>query len=603
MLDRAQIESMAAQSYWEQRTFQAFDTSVEPRLFDDAEERDAILSVLWGLVARTDAAATSVMVVPIAARAHAGAALVVRFGFDPPDGPGHGRRLRIERVCTGTAGSLAAPAAPAEYVPSQPGMTFRGFPPAPGPDAAEAYFAAHADEHRALFRWMETEAPRAFDQVVTTHARRALGGVMPHQSVFYVVGTHGKAALDDLRIDLVSEGAIAPRQYAPPDYRGRDLGDLELERLQACPTAADRLGFVTMSPSIPAAESLSAKEAVRQYFAAGARDTEVHALVPFGSWETALYVISFGAGNAAEVVRVGNAGTGDGQIDTKRIDVRRVQGFPGSAATPAALWTWWQRRYLGAAEPPPDPAESLSAAILIGVMNRRIAAGMVDRSWFKRNYGVEVLSAAETAARLETTHGVSRELTVDTCEFGATDLCMLELSLQTLTDAELQHLRGVKVGRKTSSLTRDAETYRAGGATLVGTTLTDWVGPDRATTVLYFQHLYGNEASLFRGDSAANALPDAVMSVLHELGHAIGDDDGIRAAFDAWHRDHPQPGPTWYAKSAPDTELLPEAFALYHVERRFLRDNYPLLCAWLDQFARTGRVPEAARAEPSRTAS
>ena len=592
-LDRAQIAGMAAQSYWEQRTFQAFDTSVEPHLFDEPEERDAVLSVLWRLEAATCGTAARVLVVPIAARVQAGPALLVRFAFDPPASAGDRRRLRIERVVAGAASTpLAAPAAPANYSPSRPGMTFRGFPPAQELDPADAYFFAHPDEHRALFRWMETAAPSSFDHVVTTHTR-GLPGDITHRSVFHVAGTRRGTTLEDLRIDLVKEGAIEPLQSAPADYRRRDLGDLELERLQARSAAADRLGPVTLSQSISAVECLSVKEAIRQYFEAGARDTEIHALVPVGFRETALYVISFDVTNAVTVTRVGEAGTSDGQIDARRIDVRRVNGFPGSTAAPEALSTWWQRRYPGAAGLLPGPPAGLTAAALIAAMNRKVAGGLVDRAWFERNYGIEVLDAVATAARLEGTHGVPRDLTGDTCDLDVRDLCLLELSLETLSDAEVSLLRGIRVGRKTSSLSRDAQCYRTGGAALVGTTLTEWVGADRETTVLYFQLLYRNDASLFRGDTAANALPDAVMNVLHELGHAIGDGDGLRAAFDAWVLVNPQLPPTWYAASAPSTELLPEAFALYHTERLFLRDHYPRLDAWLDHVAKTGRAPVA----------
>jgi hypothetical protein len=280
-------------------------------------------------------------------------------------------------------------------------MTFRGFPPAQELDPVDAYFFAHPDEHRALFRWMETAAPSSFDHVVTTHTR-GLPGDITHRSVFHVAGTRR---------------------------------------------------------------------------------------------ETALYVISFDVTNAVTVTRVGEAGTSDGQIDARRIDVRRVSGFPGSTAAPEALSTWWQRRYPGAAGLLPGPPAGLTAAALIAAMNRKVAGGLVDRAWFERNYGIEVLDAVATAARLEGTHGVPRDLTGDTCDLDARDLCLLELSLETLSDAEVSLLRGIRVCRKTSSLSRDAQCYRTVGAALVGTTLTEWVGADRETTVLYFQLLYRNDAA------------------------------------------------------------------------------------------------------------
>ena len=592
-LDRGQIAAMALQSYWEQRTFGAFETSVEPRLSHDAEERDAVLSVLWSVLPGAEVTAPRVMVVPVAARASADSALLYRFSFDPPATRGERSRVQIELVSSG-AGSTPweAPAASSAYAPGRPAMTFSGFPNASGPDRADAYFATHPAEHRALFQWLETAAPPVFDQVLTTSAPGAPGSVT-HRSVFHVSGSREGTTLGDLRIDLVSEGVIEPRQSVRPDYRSHDLGDLELERLRTGPAAVDRLGPVTLDARVPAAELLSVKEAIRQYFEAGhARDTEVHTIVPVGASSSALYELSFGEGNAVTVTRIGEAGNGPGQVDVERIDVTRVNGFPGAGASAAALRSWWQRRYpsggaLG------DTPPGTSAAALIGRMNLRVASGIASPGWFDRIYGVATLDAAATAARLVRTHGVPRELTLDTLAFDGTDRLMLELSLETLADGELSRLRGIEVGRKASSVVRTEAGYRAGEAMQCGATLTTTTGVGRQTLVLYFGSLYGNNASLFRGSTAAGALPDVVMTILHELGHALGEDAGVGAAFHDWIQAHPQTAPTWYAASAPDTELFPEAFALYHTEPDFLRRRYPLLRAWFGELARTNRTPPA----------
>lgn len=74
----------------------------------------------------------------------------------------------------------------------------------------------------------------------------------------------------------------------------------------------------------------------------------------------------------------------------------------------------------------------------------------------------------------------------------------------------------------------------------------------------YFQSLYANNANLFRGSTAANALPGVTMGLLHELGHAAGYDAGIEAAFNAWIHAHPQTAPSWYAAT---TGIPPAATA------------------------------------------
>ncbi len=88
------------------------------------------------------------------------------------------------------------------------------------------------------------------------------------------------------------------------------------------------------------------------------------------------------------------------------------------------------------------------------------------------------------------------------------------------------------------------------------------------------------------------------MRFLHELGHASAYDAGIEAAFNAWIAANPQTAPTQYAGSSP-REMFPEAFALYHTDPHSLCTSAPLLYAWLDALATTGRPPTRAPAAPS----
>ncbi len=50
---------------------------------------------------------------------------------------------------------------------------------------------------------------------------------------------------------------------------------------------------------------------------------------------------------------------------------------------------------------------------------------------------------------------------------------MLELALQTLSTGDLARLRGVKLGRKTSAITRERGSIVAGGTNQYGVTLSD----------------------------------------------------------------------------------------------------------------------------------
>jgi hypothetical protein len=610
-LRRSQVTSLAGQNYWEQRTFRAYVTTLPTSRFSsNPEERDAVFAALWEMSPPTTVTSHQEMIVPIAARSvnspggggsSQTSELLYRFTFDPP-APGDSRpRLEISFVASGSASvAIQAPTAPATFQPSQPGMMHIGFPG--GGNQPDAYWQAHPDEHRGLFQWMETQAPASFNQVITTETMQ--NNTVTHRSVFLVRGTRSGNTLSNLRIELVSQNAIASSQVVPADYRDRDMGDLQLEGLRDSSRAApDRLGAVILPAGLSSAESLAVKIAIWQYFDAGnARNTEVDAVVPVGAGSrTVIYTLVFGANNEVTAMRIGESGSGSGQVDTRRIDVTRVRGFPGNAAAPGALRSWWASRYPQGGSLTPDPpapaqgqpaSQPISSTALISEMNQLITVGITNRNWFNQNYQIEALDAQGTATRLQTAHNVPANMVTDTINFTTTDLRMLELSLQTLSDDELGNLRGVKIGRKTASITRTGATYQAGSANQYGVTLMDSTGSNMERTTLYFQSLYANDDRLFRGSSAERALPDVAMGILHELGHALGHAAGIEAAFNTWIGQNPQAAPTWYAASS-NAERFPEFFALYHTDPYFICTRYPLVYSWFQTLASTGNPPAA----------
>jgi hypothetical protein len=641
------LQSRIDPGYWISRTLDHFALTVDPRMNADPEERDAVLAAVWALPPPTRVTSTDTRVIPIAPRplpappaapaapgsaaptAAAPAApptapaLAYRVTFTRPAGTGAKPGLELAFVNSG-AGTVpvAAPAAPAAYQPTQPGMSFSGFPAGTTGNDFDAYFATYPQEHRALFQWLENTAPATFDQVVTTETRGArTAAPVTHRSVLHArgtrTGTGSSAGFSGLVISLVSQGTADAVQTVASSYRDRDAGDWRLEQLQARTPAANRLGTVSGLGAVPAAELPAVKLAVGDYFDRSTfpvRNAEVDAQIPIGSTgTTVLYTFVYGAANDVAVTRVGPVGTGTGQVDVNRVGMERVRGFPGRTAANSALRSWWTTRYpQGGALPAPVPApappqgtqpdaaqvaqqqlqENLA---LMTAMEGLITAGIASAGWFDANWGIEVLDAAGTATRLDTLHHVPAAFRADTIDFAATDLRMLELALQTLTDGELTRLRGVKLGRKTASLSRNGATYSAGGAGQYGVTLMDQpAGGTRSVTVLYFAPLYANNDALFTGGTAANALPAVVMNLLHELGHATDyQGAGPAAAFNAWRAQHPQTSPTWYAASGPGTEFFPEAFALYHSDPRWLCANAPLVYAWFDELARTGTPPAA----------
>lgn len=341
--------------------------------------------------------------------------------------------------------------------------------------------------------------------------------------------------ISGLTVTLLGETEVMPQQNAPAGYATRGSGHMfEIEKLQT--RSADALGAVTLPPGIPADEVAPVQEAVRQYFVAGnARSTEVDAQVPVGSGSrTVLYTLTFGAGNAVSVECIGERGSDAGMVDLQRIDVRRVKGFP-AVGTAAQLRAWWAARYPQGGQLP--AGSSVDAEALITEMNALLTAGIAGRDWFLRNHGIDVMDAAGTTARLRAAHRVPAT--------------------------------------------------RAGGASQYGVTFTEANGD---TTVLFLASLYLNNTRLFRGGSAATALPEVTIGLLYELGHSTEHRDGIEAAFSAWLRANPQAAPIWYAASA-GSEMFPEVWALYHTDPHFLCGHAPQLYAWLDALASTGSPP------------
>lgn len=612
-LDRADIATLTSANYWVQRTGDRYDFTQSTRMAADPEEQSAVLAALWANNPPLTVTAHSEIIVPVNARTAptpaagstppaAPPALLYRFKFDPPAAPDVKPRLECEFISTGpSAIPVAAPQPAAEFQPGELSANSEGFP-----GGRSDYFDSHPQEFAQLMSFIAGANP-AFDQTITTETRNTRG-VVTHTSLLHVarVAATGGAA-GSLDVDLVADQAPLAATSVPADYRTRDASDFEIEQLQRTSiAAANRLGTVTLPAGLTPAEHLAVNHAITAYFSTGSRNTEVDAIVPVGATGTAtvMFTLRFGAANAVTVERIGAVGTGTGMVNTSRIDVRRIAGFPGETAADSALRSWWTARYpaggtLQTPVPAPPttgtaPAQPNNTALL-AEMNTLISTGIASTTWFSGNYGIEPLGPSAATTRLQDVHHVPAA-TVDTPEsladgtksFSAADLRLIELSLQTASTTVLGALRGVNLIRMTDAITRNGAAWQSGPATTYGFTVRD--GAERST--LLFDRFTQSDATLFRGGSAATALPDSTMSVLHELGHAAGYQGGVETTFNAWRAAHPQTAQTWYAASG-GSEVFPEAFALFQTDPHFLCGSAPLLFAWFLEWTTTGTPPAA----------
>lgn len=614
-LNRANIAALSSNSYWVARTADRYALTQSARMAADPEEQSAVLAALWASNPPATVTAHSESIVPVNPRpaptvapgspaATAPPALLYRFKFDPPAVPGEKPQLECEFIATGPGAiPVAAPAPAAEFTPGTLSADSTGFP-----GGRSDYFDAHPQEFAQLMNFLNGTAP--LDNTITTTTRNTRGAVT-HTSLLHIVrvaATGGaRASLD---VNLIAEQAPVAAVSAPTDYLTRDASDFEIEQLQRTSiAAANRLGTVTLPAGLTPAEHFAVNLAIRAYFSTGSRNTEVDAIVPVGATGTAivLFTLRFGAANAVTVERIGAVGTGAGAVNTSRIDVSRIAGFPGATATDTELRAWWTRRYPGGGAlqtPVPAPAPTTGTApatpnntALVAEMNALITAGIANTTWFSGNYGIEPLGPAAATTRLRDVHHAPAATDADlgtladgTKSFTAADLLLLELSLQTASTTVLSALRGVNLIRMTDAITRSGTTWQSGPASTYGFTVMD--GSERST--LLFDSFTQSDSTLFRGGSALTALPDSTMSILHELGHAAGHQGGVETAFNAWFARHSQAAQTWYAASA-GSEVFPEAFALFQTDPHFLCGSAPLLYAWFLEWTATG-TPPAARA-------
>jgi hypothetical protein len=587
-LDVSEAGKWAARSYWEQKVLQIFDLAEDSRMLADAEERDAVLAALWQVRPTTAITSETTKVVRIPKRAAAAASkdIVYQIIFTPRKKPTDKDHVVARFAAEGAATTPVTAAAPSVgFTPQQPSLSHSGFP---GNDI-DKYWKAHPEEEQRVFSWIQTSAAQTFDQVVSTSVTSVTRGSATRSASFHVKGTKDASGnITSLTITFL--GATAPAtQAVPAGYASHDYADLQIEEAQTIkdPKKADKLGTINgVLSTLPPAEQLSAKFAIWQYFKGGTRNAEVDAIVPIANTtKRVLYTFRFKPKtNDVDVQRIGEEGK---EVSlAAQGDLGRVNGFTANSKDVPTLMAWLKKRYPGVT-PTGTTIDDVQKSV-----SAQIQAKSGTPAWHMANYGIEILDATAAAARLQLAHKLKPPQLADLQDFTPTELQVLEITLETMSDSLVATFMGLKMARQKIRIKAEGKPVRfAPNPQQSGLTLTD--GADR--TIIIFDAASLNAAALFVGGIGPGGKPavevETAMTFAHELGHTVANQPSMKKAFDDFVKAKKIKPVTWYAASNPPSELFPESFALYFSDPEWLKQNWPDLYRFFFTLDKTGKAP------------
>jgi hypothetical protein len=600
-IERADIEKLVGMSYWVNRVGEVYNQTYVPPVTDrfktNPEERDAVLSTLWKVkpTGRVAGETTQIVTIPAEARSQASKpakTLLYQFIFKPQKSVTAKDKNSVEVSFLAEGGAAEVTTAPlpspgykAPYLPGE----FDEFP-----EGSDEYWKKYPDEQKQLFNWIEQSASQSFEQVVTTSANVVQRKkTVTHTSTFSVKGVKdAQGKVTDLTVRFIIDALPMTQKSLPPDYSNKDFEDLELEKAQTIsdPKKGDFLGKI--KGTIPPDGLLSVKFVVESYFRSGTRNAEVDTIVPVAQTDKEVfYSMSFQAATKpktidVDVVRIGEKGTATpGKIDPTRLDITRVKGYAENSADPAKLQAWLKKRY---------PGESIRGSTVQDItqnMNTLMqrSSSVETTAWFSSNYDIQILD--ETSGHdhlseyLKKYPEDAKKVDTDVKIFDKDELRILELSLETLSDAILPTLKGVQMVRQEAEIGPKT----SDGLTTDGLTLRD------GKTVIIYDNAFASDAHLFIGGTG-RVLPSSVETYTHEFGHVVSSTPGVKKAFLDFVTKHHIKPVTWYAEhppkgESPQEEYFPEAFALYNTDPEWMKTNLPDLFGWFEKLSRTGKAP------------
>jgi hypothetical protein len=574
VLDAQEAAKWADLSYWEQKLGHVFAVFTDPRLKADAEERDAVFSAIWHMRPKSINAETRAVVLipkrpaPQSKPVAYAIAFIGKTRSQPKD------TVEARFITEGQAAiAIAIPASAAAPQPQwPPRYQFSGFPN----NDIRRFWAENPEEHGQVANWIHYYGPGNFDQLLSTEVRQ---GSSVRTALFHVKGKKDAGgSTADLIVQYLGSGP-AVRFDPPSDYASQDFAGLQIEQLQQEPDSQKhgRLGAVNGLAALPAGERLSVKFAIWQYFKAGTRNAEVHAIIPIArTSRRVLYILRFVPDDRVDIERIGEEGA---EVNLMPLgNLNRLYGFGGTPMDTASLNAWLQKRY---------PAV-VTAATAVEAIKKNFAAEIEAKSgnpaWFKQNYGIEILNAEEAKDRLRSTFQFNPQQLAKLKDFTPFELKSLELALGSMSEKVLAALRGVQIARQETAI------IPTGRAPIEPAGLTWSRGADHL--ILIFDKASTSTGALFLGGWGLDQKPRVVnavtMTFAHEIGHLISVQPGVKAAFEKLVKSKDIKPVTWYAASNPQTEFFPEAFALYHCDPEWLGGSRPDLFAWFQLLSKEG---------------
>ena len=587
-LDPVAIADWSTRSYWAQKVLAALAVtnigSAATRLAA-SEERDAVFAVLWNTYQSLKPIKSEISrPVTIPARSATAPALSYLFIFRPPAGKDTRDRVDVRFEAEGAGATATAAPAAAAGAAAPASYSVANFPNA---NNSKAWFAKFPSEEQQLYTFLAGAKIPAKGQIVTTSSTT---GKKLHETTFSVTaGSSGPV------IGFLAETAPTTAA-APVGYAGHDYGDLKLEEAGKVKAG---LGKITLPASLPADEAVPLKYTIWQYFQGGTRNAEVDAIVPIpGSPpKRVFYTLKFHGGtNDVDAIRIGPEGTA-GTVDLAKttFDLARIPDYPAHSKDVSALSSWLRTRYPAITPAGADVPAMKSAA------EKSIETEVVKVDWFKNNYGMEELDAAGAATRLASEGWDSKQVK-DTKNFVPNERRLIERAFENLSDPLLALLKGLPLARQAVFIkkagTAKAPTYtpepKTMGETVTQTTTSGGTVTKVDRTVVFYDSWFMSDQRLFIG-GAGRIAPASIETPLHEFGHVVGAQAGIKDAFEkkftartAVFKTAPI---TWYAKSNPAKEFFAEAFALFHADPEWMQTNLPDMFAWFQTLSSTGKPP------------
>lgn len=575
VLDAREMARWISTGYWEQKVGEVFELAVDFRAQADAEERDAVLAIAWQV--KPEAVGPEKRVVAVIPRRPAkpqSADVAYQIVFSPRKSAQDKDRVEIRFIAEGPSTRPVVAPTPAAGVISRAPSTYSyaGFPQN---NNIARYWFEHPGEMKSILAWISTSANPGFDQILITNS---VEGSAVRSACFLVTGTKIPSG-PITKLHILYLGDVVPvTPELPAQYSERDVADFLIEKTKAQAPEHDKLGVITGLAELPAEERLPAKYAIWQYFVNGARDAEIDAIVPIpNSEKRALLTIRFGANNSVSLHRIGE--DRKGSTLGRPGDLRQVNGFGANSADASALVAWLKKRYPGV------KPNGTTVTELANSVTAEIQTKSGTPAWFKENYGIDILGASAAQSQLTRLFQFDAQRLVDLQDFTPSELQMLEVTLEKMSDQLVSRFKGLQLARQKIAVE------------LIGVTSTKFAISNRAEAglallrgndrmVVIFDSASLNSQALFVGGSGAGGGPEIaserIMAFAHELGHVVAAAPGMKESFDGLVRAKKIKPVTWYAASNPKDEFFPEAFSLYVGDPEWLRGNRPDLFKWFD---------------------